>query len=107
MVFIIIIITITIIIVVCITIGIIVSSSFFMLHSLQSSASIEPKQGRMFALTTEDKHHLDKVNKGHSYALIIWFTLSPADQELDHAEARTILRIVEEGASRYNEFWWL
>ncbi|ESN92435.1 hypothetical protein HELRODRAFT_181486 [Helobdella robusta] len=64
-----------------------------------SKRHIPAKPGRLIAFTNNDGHSYEKLKSGRRCSLLLWFTLSPFYQELEHAQARSILKAFK-GASK-------
>lgn len=62
-----------------------------------SRATIFGKQGRTISTHIADPHAFEKLKKGRKCFLSLFLTLSPAQQELEYANARSILRNISVG----------
>ena len=52
---------------------------------------MRPRCGRAVGFDAGDYHGVQAVTSGRRCALAAWYTLDPIDQEMSHAQARTIL----------------
>ena len=69
---------------------------FFFAHNNKTvQKKVRPKCGRVAAFMSGDYHGVQAVTKGRRCALAMWYTLNPAMQETNHAEARTLLKMME------------
>ena len=67
------------------------SKLLYLLRFFTLQQKVRPRCGRAVGFDAGDYHGVQAVTSGRRCALAAWYTLDPIDQEMSHAQARTIL----------------